>query len=72
MSTSRLERASKPVSEFTEEDLAAYDFHLEVPYFHETRKRFKAWRAKRASSRRAAHGDPVAAGEVGQGPGSVE
>lgn len=61
----------KPVSEFTEEDLAVYDQHLEVSFFWGTRQRFKAWRERRALARSVAEGDAVAAGEIDPGDGSV-
>lgn len=57
-------QALKPVSESTEEDLAAYDQHLELSFFWHTRQRFKAWRKRRALARRMANGDAVAAGEI--------
>jgi hypothetical protein len=72
MTTPAEQHAIQLIPDFTEEDLAALDSHLEVPYFYETRKRFKAWRARRASSKCDTNGDAVAAGEVAQGPGSVE
>lgn len=63
--------ASKPVSEYTEEDWATLDQYIEVPFFWETRQRLRAWRARRALGRREADGGAVPAGEVDAGDGSV-
>lgn len=71
MATSPEIRASKPISEFTEEDWAAFDQYIETPFFWETWQRFKAWRKRRALARRVADGDAVAASEVDAGDGSV-
>ncbi len=71
MTTSREIRDAKPVSEFTDEDFAAYDFPIEVPFFWGTRQRFKAWRKRRALAKRVAGGDALAAREVAEGDGSV-
>jgi hypothetical protein len=59
----------KPIAEYTDEDLAAYDRHIEVPFFWFTRQRFKAWRTRRALARRVADGDAVAPGEVAERDG---
>jgi hypothetical protein len=71
MTDPRPDHGLKPVSEFTEEDLAEYDFHLEVPFFYATRQRLKAWRKRRALAKHAADGDALAAGEIAEGDGSV-
>jgi hypothetical protein len=65
------ERIHKSVFEYTEADIAELDQPLVVPFFYETRKRFKAWRKRRALARRAAAGDPVAAREIAEGDGVV-
>jgi hypothetical protein len=71
MTTSREIRDAKPVSEFTEEDFAAYDQYIEVPFFWGTYQRVKAWRKRRALAKHAADGDPLAAGEVAEGDSTI-
>jgi hypothetical protein len=66
MTTSRKIRASKPLSEYTEEDIAAFDQFIEVPFFWGTRERIRIWRKRRALTRRAAQGDALAARELAE------